>query len=118
MMRRPPRSTLFPYTTLFRSGELRAVNIDIDFAPVLDADTNPNNPVIACRSFGRDPTLVSRLGCAIIDGLQSHGVAACAKHFPGHGDTSQDSHLTLPRLDHQLDRLEQIELPPFQAAIE
>jgi beta-N-acetylhexosaminidase len=98
--------------------ELRAVNIDIDFAPVLDVDTNPNNPVIASRSFGADPALVSRLGCAVIKGMQGEGVAACAKHFPGHGDTNQDSHLTLPRLDHALARLERIELPPFKSAIE
>jgi beta-N-acetylhexosaminidase len=97
--------------------ELRAVNIDVDFAPVLDVDTNPQNPVIAHRSFGADPELVSRLGCAVIDGIQSQGVAACGKHFPGHGDTSQDSHLHLPRLPHSMDRLSRIELPPFQAAV-
>src|SRR4051812_31743983 len=98
--------------------ELRAVNLDIDFAPVVDVDTNPNNPVIANRSFGPDPARVSSLGCEVLNGMQSQGVAACAKHFPGHGDTSQDSHLTLPRLDHDLSRLERIELPPFQAAID
>jgi beta-N-acetylhexosaminidase len=97
--------------------ELRAVNIDVDFAPVLDVDTNPDNPVIAHRSLGRDPELVARLGCAIIDGLQSNGVAACGKHFPGHGDTSQDSHLNLPRLAHGMDRLTRVELPPFEAAV-
>lgn len=98
--------------------ELRAVNIDLDFAPVLDVDTNPLNPVIGDRSFGPSPREVGQLGAALIQGLQSAGVAACGKHFPGHGDTSQDSHLALPRLPHSLDRLESTELPPFQAAID
>lgn len=97
--------------------ELRAVNIDINFAPVLDVDTNPENPVIGDRSFGRTPELVSRIGLAVIEGLQSTGVAACGKHFPGHGDTNSDSHYTLPVIDHPLERLEQIELVPFAAAV-
>jgi beta-N-acetylhexosaminidase len=97
--------------------ELRAVNIDVDFAPVLDVDTNPKNPVIGHRSLGPDPELVARLGCAIIEGIQGEGVAACGKHFPGHGDTSQDSHLQLPRLPHSMDRLARVELPPFEAAV-
>jgi beta-N-acetylhexosaminidase len=97
--------------------ELRAVNLDIDFAPVLDVDTNPNNPVIGARSLGADPAIVAKLGCAVLNGMQAQGVAACAKHFPGHGDTNQDSHFTLPRLDHPIDRLEQVELPPFRDAI-
>jgi beta-N-acetylhexosaminidase len=96
--------------------ELRAVNIDLDFAPVLDVDTNPNNPVIADRSFGPDVSLVCRMGVALIKGLQDNGVAACAKHFPGHGDTSLDSHFDLPRLPHSIERLQRVELPPFQAA--
>jgi beta-N-acetylhexosaminidase len=73
------------------------------------------NPVIGDRSLGRDPELVGRLGAALARGLQSAGVAACAKHFPGHGDTSQDSHVDLPRLAHPLSRLEAIELAPFRA---
>jgi beta-N-acetylhexosaminidase len=97
--------------------ELRAVNIDLDLAPVLDVDTNPANPVIAARSFGREPELVSRLGCAVVQGIQGQGVAACGKHFPGHGDTSQDSHVDLPRLPHDMQRLERVELAPFAAAI-
>ena len=96
--------------------ELRAANIDLNFAPVMDVDTNPLNPVIADRSFGRSPEQVSQMGLALIDGLQSEGVAACAKHFPGHGDTSQDSHHELPHLTHALPRLNEIELPPFTAA--
>jgi len=95
--------------------ELRAVGIDLDYAPVVDVDTNPRNPVIGDRAFSSDPAVVARLGAALAEGLQSAGVAACAKHFPGHGDTSQDSHLELPRLPHGLERLRAVELPPFQA---
>lgn len=100
------------------ASELRAVNFDMAFAPVLDVDTNPHNPVIADRSFGPDPARVARLGAALLQGLQEHGVAACGKHFPGHGDTSQDTHLDLPRLPHSLQRLEQVELVPFKAAVD
>ncbi|HEX9050828.1 MAG TPA: beta-N-acetylhexosaminidase [Anaeromyxobacter sp.] len=95
--------------------ELRAVGIDQDYAPVVDVDTNPANPVIGDRAFSRDPEAVGRLGAALARGLQSAGVAACAKHFPGHGDTSQDSHLDLPHLPHALERLERVELAPFRA---
>ncbi len=96
--------------------ECRTVGFDVDFAPVVDVDSNPENPVIGDRSFGRSPELVGRMGAALIKGLQSTGVAACAKHFPGHGDTLQDSHKTLPHLSHDLARLQRIELPPFAAA--
>jgi beta-N-acetylhexosaminidase len=95
--------------------ELRAVGIDQDYAPVVDVDTNPRNPVIGDRSLGRDPARVGQMGAALARGIQSSGVAACAKHFPGHGDTSQDSHTGLPRLSHPLARLEAVELPPFRA---
>ncbi len=96
-------------------AELRAVGIDQDYAPVVDVDTNPANPVIGDRSLSRDPETVGRLGAALAEGLQSAGVAACAKHFPGHGDTSQDSHHDLPRLPHGLERLLRVELAPFRA---
>jgi beta-N-acetylhexosaminidase len=96
--------------------EVRAVGFDMNYAPVLDIDTNPANPIIASRSFGRTPELVSEFGVALAAGLESVGVAACGKHFPGHGDTSQDSHLELPRLGHSLERLERVELKPFAAA--
>jgi beta-N-acetylhexosaminidase len=96
--------------------ELRAVGFDMNYAPVLDIDTNPANPVIAARSFGRAPELVTELGLALAAGLQEAGVAACGKHFPGHGDTSQDSHLELPKLPHSLERLDRVELVPFKAA--
>jgi len=96
--------------------ELRAVGFDMNYAPVLDVDTNPRNPVIGARSFGRTPELVTELGLALAAGLEDVGVAACAKHFPGHGDTSQDSHLELPKLPHAMERLERVELVPFKAA--
>jgi beta-N-acetylhexosaminidase len=98
--------------------ELRDLGIALDFAPVVDVDTNPANPVIGDRSFGRTPEQVARHARAFILALQAGGVAACAKHFPGHGDTAQDSHHELPRLDHDLARLRAVELPPFRAAIE
>jgi beta-N-acetylhexosaminidase len=97
--------------------ELRACGIRYDFAPCVDVDTNPRNPVIGDRSFGDDPDLVARLGVAMIEGLQQGGVAASAKHFPGHGDTNVDSHLDLPAVDHSRSRLDEIELRPFRAAI-
>lgn len=86
-------------------AELRASNIDMDFAPVMDVDTNPANPVIGTRSFSRDAGQVSAMGTALAAALQAQGVAACAKHFPGHGDTSVDSHIDLPVLTHDLQRL-------------
>jgi beta-N-acetylhexosaminidase len=95
--------------------ELRAVGIDQDYAPCVDVSTNAENQVIGDRSFSGDPAEVARLGAALAHGLQSAGVAACAKHFPGHGDTSQDSHVQLPRLPHSLERLRRVELPPFAA---
>jgi beta-N-acetylhexosaminidase len=98
--------------------ELRAMNFDVDYAPVLDVDTNPKNPVIGDRSFSRDPRQVAELGAAFIRGLQGAGVGGCGKHFPGHGDTDVDSHLALPKVTHELDRLREVEWPPFVAAIE
>ena len=95
--------------------ELADLRIDLDFAPVADVDTNPANPVIGDRSFSRDPDAVARHAVAFTLGLQREGVAACAKHFPGHGDTTVDSHLELPRIDHDRERLERIELVPFRA---
>lgn len=96
--------------------ELRAVGIDLDFAPVLDVDTNPANPVIGDRSFSRDPNVVAALGAAFVEELQRGGVGACGKHFPGHGDTDVDSHLALPRVTHAQARLEAVEFAPFRAA--
>ncbi len=98
--------------------ELSDLGIHLDFAPCVDVDTNPANPIIGDRSFGRTPERVAKHAKHFITAMQEAGVAACAKHFPGHGDTSTDSHLELPRLDHDLERLRAVELPPFQAAIE
>jgi len=96
---------------------LRAVGIRMNLAPVLDVDSNPANPVIGDRAFGSDPSLVAACGVAAIRAMRAEGVRACGKHFPGHGDTSVDSHLDLPVLPHDLDRLRRVELPPFAAAI-
>jgi beta-N-acetylhexosaminidase len=98
--------------------ELLSVGINWDFAPVLDVDTNPKNPVIGDRAFARDPDVVAEFGLAFARGLESVGVASCAKHFPGHGDTHLDSHLSLPSLPHDLARLHEIELKPFRAYAE
>ena len=100
------------------AGELKACGIRYDFIPCVDVDTNPKNPVIGDRSFGDDPELVGRLGAAVIRGLQDNGVLACAKHFPGHGDTDVDSHLDLPSIEHPRSRIEDVELRPFRKAIE
>ncbi|MEN6391533.1 MAG: glycoside hydrolase family 3 N-terminal domain-containing protein [Syntrophomonas sp.] len=97
--------------------ELNALGINIDFAPVVDVNVNPDNPVIGVRSFGSDPLLVSDLGVAYIQGLHDAGVAATAKHFPGHGDTSVDSHLGLPSVPYDRSRMDKIELKPFKEAI-
>ena len=97
--------------------ELAEMGIDLNFAPVVDVDSNPDNPVIGDRSFSSQPHEVSTQITAFIEGMTDAGVGSCAKHFPGHGDTSMDSHLDLPRLDHGLDRLRRVELPPFRAAI-
>ena len=98
--------------------ELAAVGINLNFAPVMDVNNNPLNPVIDRRSFGGCPDLVSRLGRAYINGLQRNGVLATAKHFPGHGDTTVDSHADLPMVGHGMERIHAIELKPFRAAIE
>ncbi len=98
--------------------ELRACGINMNFAPVVDVNSNPSNPVIGIRSFGESPEAVARLGVATIEGLQKEGVIATAKHFPGHGDTSLDSHIDLPTVPHDRARLREVELKPFQAAID
>jgi beta-N-acetylhexosaminidase len=98
--------------------ELRALGINLNFAPVLDVNNNPRNPVIGVRSFGEDPESVAAFGAATVRGLQDAGVAATAKHFPGHGDTEVDSHLDLPVVPHGRERMLAVELKPFMAAIE
>jgi beta-N-acetylhexosaminidase len=121
-----------PMATLGRSGdtqlaerfaralaaELKAVGITLDYAPVLDIHTNPDNPVIGDRALAEKADDVARLGAAIVRALQAEGIAACGKHFPGHGDTSTDSHLELPLVEHPPDRLRRVEFVPFKAAIE
>lgn len=97
-------------------AQLAALGIGVDFAPVLDVDTNPANPVIGDRSFGRDADTVIRHALAFAEGLDEAGVIACGKHFPGHGDTDLDSHLALPRITHDRARLDRVELAPFRAA--
>ncbi|MCS5718280.1 beta-N-acetylhexosaminidase [Herbiconiux sp. CPCC 205763] len=98
-------------------AELRAAGVNIDFAPDVDVNSNPRNPVIGIRSFGSDPALVARHGAAWVEALQAQGVAASIKHFPGHGDTAQDSHLALPSVDVSLETLRERELQPFAAAV-
>ena len=97
--------------------ELRAVGLNTNFAPVLDVNNNPANPIIATRSFGSDPQRVAAFGVAYLEGLQSEGVLAFGKHFPGHGDTGVDSHVALPLVPHDRARLEAVEFVPFEAAI-
>ena len=120
-----------PMMTLGRSGderlaerfaralaaELKAVGISLDYTPVLDIHTNPKNPVIGDRALAERADDVARLGRIIITTLQGEGIAACGKHFPGHGDTSTDSHHELPLVEHPPDRIEAVELAPFRAAI-
>ncbi|GAB3683741.1 glycoside hydrolase family 3 N-terminal domain-containing protein [Angustibacter aerolatus] len=98
--------------------ELASVGVDLDLAPVADVNSNPRNPVIGVRSLGADPELVSRHVAAAVQGLQAAGVGACVKHFPGHGDTAQDSHLDLPVVDAPLEVLRARELAPFGAAVQ
>jgi len=99
------------------AAELKAVGISMDYTPVLDVHTNPSNPVIGDRALADRAEDVARLGTAIIRTLQAEGIAACGKHFPGHGDTSTDSHHELPLIEHPPDRLDAVELVPFEAAI-
>lgn len=127
----PPVLQLPPMQILGRGGselckragaqlgaELRALGFCMDYAPVMDVDSNPANPVIGDRAFSHDPDEVAELAQAFADGLSEAGVANCAKHFPGHGDTETDSHLSLPRLSHSLERLRSFEMLPFKRAVE
>lgn len=97
--------------------EARAFGIHWVYAPVMDVNVEPRNPIINTRAFSDAPELVSKLGVAYIKGMQSAGVSACAKHFPGHGATPLDSHVVLPTVDHDRDRLDREALPPFLAAV-
>ncbi|MDZ4734358.1 MAG: beta-N-acetylhexosaminidase [Nitrospirota bacterium] len=98
--------------------ELRAVGVNMNMAPVLDVNSNPDNPVIGDRAFGTTPHVVCELGLATAAGLQDNMVVACGKHFPGHGDTNADSHKELPVVEVSRERLEAVEFPPFRRAVE
>lgn len=97
--------------------ELRAVGVNINYAPVVDVNSNPKNPVINTRAFSSDPETVGKLGSAVCRGLQKFNVMAVAKHFPGHGDTTEDSHFSLPKVEKTLAQLEECELIPFRRVI-
>ncbi|MFL6681994.1 MAG: glycoside hydrolase family 3 protein [Burkholderiaceae bacterium] len=98
-------------------AELRALGLNFVFAPVLDVNSNPSNPIVGVRSFGSDPALVARHGCAFVDGLDAQDLAACAKHFPGHGDTETDSHHATPVIRRDRAAFEAVDLLPFASAI-
>ncbi len=98
--------------------ELSSIGINMNYAPVLDINTNPDNPIIGMRALSSDPLRAGVLGLALLNGMQDHGVLAVGKHFPGHGDTTQDSHLELPTVDRDRATLEQIELAPFSQCIQ
>src|SRR5690348_1899214 len=97
--------------------ELRAVGVNLNFAPMLDLATNPNSPVTSGRSFGNDPEAVAQMGCAFTRGFEAEGIFPCAKHFPGHGDAAVDPHLDLRCFEGTRERLIARELVPFAAAI-
>jgi len=99
-------------------SELRALGINVDYAPVMDTNDNPKNPVIGLRSFSDDPQLVAKLGIQVMKGLQSNNIATALKHFPGHGNTATDSHTGMPVVNKTMEQLEKVELAPFQAAID
>lgn len=128
VQRMPPPFTQFPpaadvgrtgsaelayRAALAAAGELRAVGVNLNFAPVFDVHSNPANPVIGDRALSSDPREVIRLGWEVVRGLREGGVIPCVKHFPGHGDTAQDSHLELPVVRKEFDELQATELEPF-----
>lgn len=100
------------------AAELRCVGINMNMAPVLDVNSNPDNPIIGDRAFGATPALVCEMGQATVAGLQDNRVVACGKHFPGHGDTAADSHKELPVVAAPVQRLREVEWPPFEHAIQ
>ncbi|HZX45854.1 MAG TPA: beta-N-acetylhexosaminidase [Clostridia bacterium] len=100
------------------AAQLKEMGINLNFAPILDINSNPNNPVIGDRAFGSDPETVSKMGLAFIRGTLDQGIIPVAKHFPGHGDTLVDSHTDLPVVENTMDRLQSFELVPFKKAVE
>lgn len=127
VMRTPPPLTVFPNAQKFASRaaevataharELRTIGVNLSWAPVADVHSNPSNPIIGERAFGNDPQSVSKYSVEYLKALEHGGVLGCAKHFPGHGDTSTDSHLELPVVNISEQELWQRELPPFTALI-
>ena len=115
---RLPSSKLAVAVGKVMAKELKEIGINLNFSPVVDVDTNPLNPVIGDRSFSNNPEVVSLVARQLIQGLQEGGLAACAKHFPGHGDTDGDSHKVLPHLPHNRKRLNAVELAPYRAVIQ
>jgi beta-N-acetylhexosaminidase len=125
--RTPPPITRFSYARSWGDNagsvggaigtELASLGVNLNFAPVLDIDSNPNNPVIGARSFGDTPEVVTEKALSFLTQMEANGVRACGKHFPGHGDTKVDSHCELPIIDAPLDVLRNRELKPFAAAI-
>lgn len=107
-------TTLMERVGLAMARELRCLGLSMNFAPVVDVDTNPDNPVIGDRAFSREPELVAEFGAAYLRGLRAGGIQNCLKHFPGHGDTLLDSHFALPSVVHARPRLEAVELLPFR----
>ncbi|MDX6251113.1 MAG: beta-N-acetylhexosaminidase [Kribbellaceae bacterium] len=99
------------------AATLASLGIDLMLAPSVDVNSNPANPVISTRSFGTSAELVSRHGVAFVEGVREAGIAACPKHFPGHGDVAVDSHLALPRVDRSIEQVTAVELAPFRATI-
>lgn len=97
---------------------LSGLGFNLDFAPVADVNTNPDNPVIGSRAFGSDPKLVADMVAQEVSGMQAGGVSACLKHFPGHGDTATDTHTGFASVSHDLERLRTVELLPFKAGID
>ena len=109
-------------TLIYQMGEeiarqCKLIGVNINFAPVVDVNFNPDNPIIGNRSFGENPIRVGELGVQYMKGMQDNGVLACAKHFPGHGDTDEDSHKSLPIINHTKERLDTVELVPFKMLI-
>ena len=95
--------------------QCKRIGVHVNYAPVVDINNNPNNPVIGYRSFGEDKNKVAQFGVAYMKGMQDAGIMACAKHFPGHGDVDVDSHLDLPVINKSMAQLDSMELVPFKA---
>ena len=98
-------------------NNVKRIGVQVNYAPVVDINNDPDNPVIGFRSFGEDEDKVIKFGLAYMKGMQDVGIMACAKHFPGHGDVSVDSHLDLPVINKSIEQLDSLELKPFKACL-